>query len=764
VSRLPVVIWVLLLLGAGAIVATAPPAKDDLAQFLPDAVTREQRLMLDEIRQGPGARLIMLELAGGTPERLSQASRTLAAALQRSGHFERVVNGAVSMDDGLSEPLFDHRYLLAPAAPDAFSSDGLKRAISTRLRELGSPVGLPDKHLLPADPTASLRALLGRWRHGEGPEQRHGVWFSRDGARALLLLQSRYPAFDLARQQLAVSSIQDAFDAMADARAISLRIGGAPAYAVESRSSIQREVTRLSLLATGGVALLLLLVFRSPRPVLLAALPLASSVLIGAAAVIACFGQVHAIALAFGIILIGVAVDYPIHLFTHAGGKDMTRSAIAAVWPIMRVGLITTTLGFCALLFTNFSGLAQLGTFAVAGLVVAAAVTRFVLPLLIPRIQVKSALEPLAAALFLRLRWPSLPLAIIAFAIVFLAWRSDVLWEHDLARLSPLSAEAKAMDTRIRQELGAPDAGRLLLMSGDSPEQVLQLSEVLEGGLSQQVAVGNLAGFDLPSRYLPSLRTQQRNRDALPDPDRLADNLSRALDGLPFKPDLFAPFLEDVARSKRFPGLALDQLADTPLGLRLAPLLSQRGDAWVGLGTLSGIADEAPIRRLVADLGDQVVYLDLPRESSRLVADYRDEALRLSALATAIILLVLLASLRQVRLVGRVATPVAAAVLGTVAVLCLLEQQLSVFHVAALLMVIGIGIDYALFVVRTPAEHPRFNATAGSLLLCNLSTLLVFGLLASSSVPVLFAIGVTVSSGTLLSFVLSATMLSSGAT
>ena len=763
-NRLPVVIWMLLLLGAGAILATAPPAKDDLAQFLPDAVTREQRLLLDEIRQGPGTRLIMLELSGGSAEQLSRASASVAATLQHSGHFERVINGPASMDDVRSQPLFDHRYLLAPAAPSAFSTDGLRKALSTRLRELSSPVGLPDKHLLPADPTASFREWVGRWRHGNGPSEHHGVWFTRDGASALLMVQSRYPGFDLDQQQKVVSAIYNAFDAAADAPETRLRIIGAPAYAVESRRSIQREVSTLSLLATTGVSLLLLLVFRSLRLVLLAALPLASSILVGAAAVIAGFGQIHAIALAFGVILIGVAVDYPIHLFTHAGGKDSTRHAITAVWPIMRIGLITTALGFSALLFTNFSGLAQLGTFAVAGLIVAAAVTRFVLPLLVARIRVRSALEPFAAALFLRLRIPWLPLAIIAFAVVFLASRRDLLWEHDLARLSPLSAETKAMDTYIRKELGAPDAGRLLLITGDNPEQVLQLSEALEVGLSRQVAAGNLGGFDLPSRYLPSLRSQQRNRDALPDPDTLRENLSRAQDGLPFKPGLFEPFLEDVARSKRTPGLTPDQLADTPLGLRLSPLLSRRGHTWVGLVTLSAIVDEAPILRLVANAGDQVVYLDLPKESSALVAGYRDEALRLGSLATAIIVLILLASLRRARLVVRVMAPVAAAVLGTVVVLSLLNQQLSVFHVAALLMVIGIGIDYALFIVRTPDDHPGFAATAGSLLLCNLSTLLVFGLLACSRVPVLFAIGMTVFSGTVLSLVFSATMVRSGTT
>ena len=281
-TRLPVLIWLLLLLGAAVIVATAPPAKDDLAQFLPDAVTREQQLLLDEIRQGPGARLIMLELAEGSSKRLSQASNSLAATLQRSDHFERVLNGAASMDTDLSRLLFDYRYLLAPTSPDEFSTDGLRRALAVRLRELSSPVGLPDKHLLPADPTASFRTLIKRWRRDSAPEHRHGVWFSRDGSSALLMVQSRYPPFDLERQHQAISYIHDAFQEIAGSPPLTLRVSGAPAYAVESRRGIQREVTMLSLLATCAVVLILLLVFRSLRLILLAALPLVSSILVGA--------------------------------------------------------------------------------------------------------------------------------------------------------------------------------------------------------------------------------------------------------------------------------------------------------------------------------------------------------------------------------------------------------------------------------------------------------------------------------------------------
>ena len=423
------------------------------------------------------------------------------------------------------------------------------------------------------------------------------------------------------------------------------------------------------------------------------------------------------------------------------------------------MSLLTTALGFSALVLSDFGGLSQLGSFAVTGLIAAAAVTRFILPRLAHRVRAKSRLERPAATLFRHRPLPWLPTLALILATAVLVARGEHLWEQELARLSPISGEARALDQSLRRELGAPDAVRLLLLQGDTAQEILELSEDLERELSRQLAAGGMDGFDLPSRYLPSMKTQQRNREALPDADALRETLDRALDGLPFKPGLFEPFLRDVQRSRTLAPLTPQQLAGTPLGLRMAPLLSRRGEAWVGVIALAGIRDPAAIQRLAKAAGERVTYLNLAEESARMVAGYRDEALGLSALGAMLILLVLAVALRDLRLTARVLSPVAAAVLGTAAVLSLAGQQLSLFHIAALLLVMGIGIDYALFIARTPSEDPRFAATAGSLLLCNLSTLMVFGLLASSSLPVLSTIGMTVAVGTLLSLAFSAMMV-----
>ena len=82
-----------------------------------------------------------------------------------------------------------------------------------------------------------------------------------------------------------------------------------------------------------------------------------------------------------------------------------------------------------------------------------------------------------------------------------------------------------------------------------------------------------------------------------------------------------------------------------------------------------------------------------------------------------------------------------------VAVLSLAGESLSLFHLATFLLVIGLGLDYALFFNRRDENNEERLRTLYGLLVCGTTTVLVFGVLASSSIPVLHAIGMTASIG-----------------
>ena len=131
----------------------------------------------------------------------------------------------------------------------------------------------------------------------------------------------------------------------------------------------------------------------------------------------------------------------------------------------------------------------------------------------------------------------------------------------------------------------------------------------------------------------------------------------------------------------------------------------------------------------------------------------------LGALAIGVLLLV---TLRSIRRTWDVLAPLAAAVLVTAGILLATGVRLNIFHLVALLLVVGVGSNYALFFERGNPGAADPQRTATSVLFCNLSTVVGFGVLGFAATPVLSAIGTTVATGAFLSMVFAA-ILTAGA-
>jgi predicted exporter len=244
----------------------------------------------------------------------------------------------------------------------------------------------------------------------------------------------------------------------------------------------------------------------------------------------------------------------------------------------------------------------------------------------------------------------------------------------------------------------------------------------------------------------------------------LRENLQQAQRGLPFRPGLFEPFLRDAAAARVQSLLNSASLQGTGLALKLDSLLVKRNSGgtagWTAMLPLRGVTDSAAIGREIALLPDkQAVLIDLKHESDALYQTYRREVITYSLLGTGAIVLLLLVSLRSPRRVLDVLAPLAAAVIITFSLLVLTGNPLSIFHLVGLLLVVAIGSNYALFFERQTATAQDRERTMVSLLFANVTTMIGFGLLAFSKVPVLHAIGSTVGIGAILSLAFSAILI-----
>ena len=760
-ARLALALWLALVLASGGWLAARLSVSTDLSAFLPPAATPAQQVLVDQLRAGVAARLLLIGIEGAQPAALADASRALARVLEQSDAFESVANGDPTRQSREGQLLFALRYALSPGV-DArrFTVQGLRATLQEELELLASPLGVLTRRSLPADPTGEFRRLAARLGGGTGRMPAHGVWQSADGKRALLVAQTRAPGFDLEAQASAAAQVRARFAELAPAGA-RLLLAGPGLAAAAARAAIEADALRATLLSLAGVLLVLAAVYRSPWPIALSALPAASGMLAGVAAVSLLFGPVHGITLAFGAILVGEAVDYPTYLYAHAArGEPLARTA-ARIGPTLGLAILTTACGALAMLLSSFRGLAQLGTLLIVGVAVSGLVVWRVLPVLTPArsLQRKRTGLAFAARPLPRVRaiGPWLAAAAALAAALVIGAHRDSLWDDDLANLSPVPAELKALDAELRGQLGAPDLRHLLAVRAATREAALEASERLVPLLDEAVAAGWIGAYDMAARYLPSRRTQAERRAALPEPAALAARLEQAARGLPFRPGLFAPFLADVERTRRAAWLDADIWHGTAIAPRLDSLLTQGEHGWVALVPLAAVRDATALAAaLRARAGGEALHLDLKQEADALVSGYRQESLRLFALGLACIALLVFAGLRDFPATLRVLAPALAAALLTVATLLAAGSRLTVVHLVALLLVVGVGLNYALFFNRRAASEEERALTRLTVLAASLTTLCAALALATCSTPVLRAIGFTVVAGTLYAFLLAA--------
>ncbi|NEX20394.1 MMPL family transporter [Thiorhodococcus mannitoliphagus] len=747
----------------------------DMSVFLPRSPTPEQALLVDQLQEGTVSRLTLVAISGGDGAQRAQVSQAMAARLRASRAFDLVANGDEAALERDRVWLFEHRYLLSPAVDaQRFEVAGLREALMETLDWLVSPAGMLIEDLVPRDPTGELIQILERLDRGQQPRREHGIWVSRDGRQALLLVLTRASGADLDAQEAALAAIDAAFaaadDALPGATAFQLVKSGPGVFAVESRATIKGEVMRIALLATLVIVTLLLFVYRSVPVLLLGLLPVATGALAGIAAVSLGFGVVHGLTIGFGATLIGEAVDYGIYLFVQRGGLDSDQSTLSDLWPTIRIGLLTSVCGFGVMLGSGFPGLAQLGLYSTTGLIAAALVTRLVLPAFLPAKPKLRDLTPLGMVLgralpaLARLRW-LVPVFCVTGLIVTWVHR-DGLWNDSLLALSPVSPQAQALDARLRAEMGAPEASALLVIEAPDLETALRQAERVGRVLDGLVEEGAIAGWDGPAPFLPSLATQRARLASLPEPAVLASRLAVATVELPLKADRLEPFLADVERARAEAVIGPASLAGTSFALAVTSMMIETGQGWrVSLplrapfdpvGQL-GI-DAERVREALASVEHSNVVslslLELKAESDALYAAYLNEAIVLSLIGLAAILLLLSIALRSLARLWRVLLPLLTAVLTVTGALVLAGESLILMHLVGLLLVVAVGSNYALFFARgEAAPAPR---TLASLLFANLTTLAGFGLLATSSVPVLQAIGITVGPGAVLALLFAA--------
>jgi predicted exporter len=758
--------------------ASMPPLQTNLLALLPkteaDPVAEQA---LDALAATMGDRTVYL-VTSDDAAHAKAAARELAQALSQSGALRSVVAQLPPFDVGqIARFYLPYRFGLLTAADRAALTAGSAALPDLLAERLFDPLRVGLAAPLADDPFGWLSRWLGTLPLAAANLAiEDGMLVAHRGAATSVLVTATLPGSAYATP---VQQAVRAATAHAEDRATrvfsDVRIAhtGAVFYADAARRASEGDVHRIGIWSACGIALLMLWIFRSPKLIALGFLSTAIGIVCALAATMAVFGQLHLLTLVFGASLIGEAVDYSIQyfvLYLSAGRRWDARRGLREVRPALIVALATSLLGYAILAWAPFPALKQIACFAMVGIAAAFLSVTSLLPALLERAPRRTPTYLFDGAARLLRMWQSLLdgrrawfVAGLVIAAAMPGW-IGIQSDDDIHLLIQRDPSLVMQERAVRDAIGVDDSASFFVVKGATPEAVLERCEALGERLNEPLAGRRLESWQSVSQFVPSARRQAADRalfarTALRSPDALRATLM----GAGFRSDAAGRYVDAWTNGGAAP-LSLDAWLATPWSQPYRHL-------WLG-AVQEASASAAPVyAAIVMPIGASaaqvpalvalahalpgVTFVDKAASVSRLFGAYRvDSALWL---AGAVVLVSALLIFRYGARGGvRVVMPVVLAVAVALAAFGYAGVPLTLFNWLALMLVLGVGANYAVF-LREGCARPDadLGAVWTGVVLSAATTLLSFGLLAMSSMPVLKSFGATLAIGIAVSALLA---------
>jgi predicted exporter len=651
----------------------------------------------------------------------------------------------------------NHRLTLLTSEDDAaLRSQAPSYWLDRALAKLYSPFAGPQPLAWQEDPFG----LFNNWllaRAQETPVRpRAGELSVSAGERhyVVLPLTLRVPAFAVAGQQAVMPVLEQARQA---ARQTSERIeiiqAGVVLHAAAAASRAQREMSTIGVGSLAGILFLIWMTFHSLKPIILVMLSIAIGCLGALSVSWLLFERIHLITLVFGASLIGVAQDYGIYFFCQRAGAandplDSWR-VLRRILPALILTLVTTLIGYLGLVLTPFPGLRQMALFSATGLIFAWLTVVCWFPALA---RASTPGNHRWAERYGRsmTAWPRLAsdrrtlYVTLTFAGLLLFGGLRLTAQDDIRSLQKPPQNLLDDQLKLGKILDLATPVQFYLLRAASAEALLQREETLKQRLDLLVQQNQISGYQAISNWLPSARLQAARRQLI---ERALLNEQGALASLAAKLGEGRSWLS-AARERLLAAalpITVDDYFKSPASEPWRHLwLGQVDDQHASIVALRGVTRSSlPALGQAAAGLEGVAWVDQVSQISALFGAYRYYMGWVLLVSYVTVYALLYPRYGQAS--WRVLAPTAVATLLTLALLGIAGQGLQLFHLLALMLLLGIGVDYGIF-LQEPDSH-RDGTAWHAVGISALSTLLSFGLLGLSQTPALRAFGLTMALG-----------------
>jgi 1-acyl-sn-glycerol-3-phosphate acyltransferase len=528
---------------------------------------------------------------------------------------------------------------------------------------------------------------------------------------------------------------------------------GNAVVALGNAERIKQDILITVSLAMLALIIFISLFFRKKRAFFLIFLPVVFGALVALAVLYLFQSEVSAISLGIGSVLLGISVDYALHVYSHYRKHRNLQLLFKDISTPIILSSLTTAAAFLSLHFINSKALNDLGLFAAVSVLGAALFSLLVLPHLIKGrgqseiLHKKGWIDRLAALPIEKIKW--LKPGIVLLTILFYFLAKQVPFDADMMKNSYMSDELKQAEQNLNAVTSLSKKTIYLVTPGKNIDDALSNNTIAKQLIDSLQNIGIVKNATVVNTLIQSRKKQEEAIARWYNfwKTRKVNTISTLKEEgkkLGFKSSAFDEFYQLF--NKKFSTLTPVQASPLNSMLLNNYLIDTDSlDAIINVVKVDSKTEDIKKVYAAFDKQDKVWVIDKRLVTSEFMNILNDNFNKLILISLTLVFIILLLAYGRIELTILTMTPVIISWLWTVGIMGLFGISFNIFNVIILTFIFGLGIDYSIFIMRGLLQNYKYgkkdySSFKVSVLLSGITTLLGIGVLIFAKHPALRSI------------------------
>ncbi len=756
-------VFLLVVIGLSALVSRIQ-FEDDITSLIPanEEAQRVQKV-LKSITFTDKIIISIQKDEKGSVKDLTQYAKDLLDSLeQNQSEFIKNVQGRVNSDDvpKTLDLVYDNLPLFLestdyPKITEKINSDSINKITAENYRTLISPSGIVAKKTIIKDPLRLSFIALKRLQElgvGDDFKLKNGFLVDQKEENILLFLTPAYGSNETDKNLPFSNALYDLQSKLNEtyANKVHSEYYGAALVAVANAKQIRSDIQFTVSIAMTLLIIILMLFYRKLALPFILFLPTLVGALLSIAFLCILREKISAISLGIGSVLLGVTLDYALHILTHIRNGNGAESLYKEVAPSILMSSLTTASAFLCLLFLESQALQDLGIFAAVSVLGASVFALLFIPQVYSAKKVVSSrrtiLDRIASFDFHQSKWAIIGL--VLFSVISIFTYNKVVFNKDIARLNYETEVLR--DARKRLETLTDISSKSIYLStyGNDTQTVLAQNDSLYNQLKNLEDNNKILSFSSVGGLIRAKETQQEKIKMWKDfwtsskIETTKTNLIESSKEFGFKPSTFNTFYDllntdfkplEVTDFKPIKSFSLDDyIVHDDNGTTITSLVKVDDDHIDAI-------------REIFEVSPNTLLIDRQQVNETFLGNLKNDFNSLIGYSLIVVLFILLLFYRSLSLTVVTSIPIFLTWFLTVGIMGLFHIEFNIFNIIICSFIFGLGVDYSIFITNGLLTEYRtgekvLHTHKTSILLSVITTIAGVGVLIFAKHPVLYTI------------------------